>query len=335
MEAIQYSPLYGIKAGARKIEPINVYRQYKRQRSDESTSNSSWGSASPIQSPIINPMALATYQPYQTPIAQKMLPYNNFMTSTPSMSTLAAAAASVPACNLTMAFLQALQVPLPYAGLPMYFAPPPNVDHQMYCARPPPSPQMTPSPPLQMGPSSQMTPSPPPQMPPPPQMTSWSPPSTKIRSAVVVTPERKEKEEEVGESSVLVSARSIVPELKYQDTRFTELVHAEQTNLMQFIHLHIDYFELSRSYRQQKARSVCRKKETENENLSAEALAEKERKAEYRQLNNENSQRSRQKQRVQRLNEALTAIFLRDRVASYERRIQTLIDIIMKQKGAK
>lgn len=259
-------------------------QKYKRQRSNEDSSNSSWDSmSSPIQSSIVNPMAFANaLKAYQTPQTPKFSSFNNFMTSTPSMATLAAAAAAAePSINFTISFFKSLNA-----------VSSPFTDHvidasKIYCV-----------PPTKVE-SMEMKP---------------SPYDTNISDDV--------------QPSIRLSVDSIVSGIMYDSERYMELKNAEEINLQQFIKMHLEHFPLKRTYSQEKVRSVCRKNDYEQAS-GIDAAAEKLRKAKYRQLNNENSQRSRYKQKMARIESALTAIFYRDRIASYERRIEKMIDTVM------
>lgn len=265
---------------AKNLAPHN----YKRQRSNEDSSNSSWGSmASPIQSSMVNPMAFAdAIKAYQSPQPTNFLPFNNFMTSTPSMATLAAAAAAAePSFNLTISFFKSMNA-----------VPSPFTDHvidasKIYCHPP------TKVEPMEMKPF---------------------PYHANISDFV--------------QPSIRLSADSINSGIIYDIEQCMEMKDAEDVKLQQFVEMHSEHFPLKCTYSQEKVRSVCRKNDYEQA-LGINAVAEKLRKAKYRQLNNENSQRSRYKQKIARIECDLTAVFYRDRIASYAERIEKLIDIVM------
>lgn len=267
-----------------KANPVKIFKdfapqKYKRQRSNEESSNSSWESLpiSPMELPspsIINPVALVNpFQTYQSPFAPRISPFNAFTTSTPAMAQLNAAPATDESINLTISFLKA-----------MHAAASPFVDHAIDATKMYPT-----APPIKM------------EMPPSPYATN--------DACEIVRP---------------LTVQSIVSDLMYDDKRYNELMQAEEWNLSQFITTHLEHFPLKRTYSREKVRSVCQR-------LDSEPASEA--KAKYRQLNNENSQRSRHKQKIARIQDALIAVFLRDRIASYERRIAKMIDTIMDPNG--
>lgn len=84
-----------------------------------------------------------------------------------------------------------------------------------------------------------------------------------------------------------VNAKLVIAEVMYDCPRYTELIEAELVNQEKFIQMHLKHFELRRTYSREKVRSVCRSDETPG----ADGVVDNSRKAEYRKLNNVNSQR--------------------------------------------
>lgn len=82
-----------------------------------------------------------------------------------------------------------------------------------------------------------------------------------------------------------VNAKMVIAEVMYDHPRYTELIAAEQDNREKFIKIHLEHFELQRTYSREKVRSVCR-----SVGAPGNGTVEDSRKAEYRKLNNANSQ---------------------------------------------
>lgn len=118
-------------------------------------------------------------------------------------------------------------------------------------------------------------------------------------------------------------------DMMYDSPRYMELMNYEDFNERKFIEMHKKYFQVHSGNRQEnKVRSVCRTDEA-TQSTGIVTPVDIERKAEYRRVNNQNSQLSRYKQKVARIEHGLAAVYLRDRVSSYERRLGQMLDIIM------
>lgn len=291
-----------------KADPVKIYnkitsQKYKRQRSDEeNSSNVSWSSMSPTQSTSASALTMADHvcQPY-SPKTPMNLPRNHFITSTPAMATLAAATATAePSINFAISFYKSMNAaPSPFTDSPIDAS-------KLFC----PPPMNMEMPPLNK------------KMPPLPMSMQTSTPSTDMNFISNFTKP----------SVRFPNAKSIISEPIYDSKRYGQLMIAEQANLLKFIEIHLPHFSLNRTYNQAKVRRVCRATDAEPAN-GIDNIEVKLRKAEYRQLNNLNSQRSRHKQKVARFNDALTAVFLRDRIASYERRVEKMIETILDPNG--
>lgn len=121
---------------------------------------------------------------------------------------------------------------------------------------------------------------------------------------------------------------SVISEPIYKNNRLQELMQNEIKLHREFIEKRIEQFPIKQTYNQKKVRSVCRQNEIK-ELWSLNDSCQKNKKAEMRYVNNQKSMQSRNKQKMSRINDGLSVLFLRERIAEYEMRIQKMMKLFL------
>lgn len=113
----------------------------------------------------------------------------------------------------------------------------------------------------------------------------------------------------------------------YNTPLLSHMIQQEKLLHKQFLEKRITDIPMKRTYSREKVRQVC--SQSESFDLNNISQSDLQKRAQLRSINNQKSLQSRLKQKMSRVTDSLTVLYLRERIAEYERRIEKLVMVYM------
>lgn len=124
-----------------------------------------------------------------------------------------------------------------------------------------------------------------------------------------------------------MNAYTLPTEPMYNTPLLPQMIQNEKLLHKRYVEKRMADIPLKRTYNREKARPVCR--QFDSLSPSEANQNETQKRIQMRLINNQKSLQSRYKQKLSRITDSLTVLFLRERIAEYERRIETIIKIFL------